>query len=213
MLGAIAAGGSLAWPLSSRAAGDDLYFEARRDGRPIGHHAVRFSEEEGRLIVDIEISLTLTFAFIPVYRYRHQNREVWAGDTLIRLDAKTDDDGVRSWVSARADGGRLLVDGSAGRSEMPHETFPASYWHRDTVSQEAWLDIRSGHLVRSKVEAMPAEPIFAAGRTVQAEHYRLTGAIACDLWYHEGRWSKHRFVASEGSTVEYVLLAASPSAP
>jgi hypothetical protein len=207
-----AAFGILAWPGSARAAREDLYFEAHRDGDPIGHHSVRFSEQAARLIVDIEIRLTRTFAFIPVYRYRHQNREVWADDKLIRLDSKTDDDGVRSWVSARADGDRLLVDGSAGRSEIPRATFPASYWHEDTVRQSAWLDVEAGRLVRSEIEALPAERIFAAGRTVQAERYRLTGALACDLWYHRGRWSKHRFVASDGSVIEYVLLATSPVA-
>lgn len=213
LIGVLAAGGALAWPLPSRAAPADLYFEARRNGDPIGHHRVRFTEDDDRLIVDIEIGLTVTFAFIPVYRYRHQNREVWAGDRLIRLDSKTDDDGVRSWVSARADGDSLLVDSSAGSSAMPRETFPTSYWHEDTVSQEAWLDTQAGRLVRAKVEAMPAEPILAAGRTVQAKRYRLDGAISCDLWYHDGRWSKLRFVASEGSTIEYVLLASAPAAP
>jgi Domain of unknown function (DUF6134) len=212
LLGAAAVGGSLAWPLPALAAVSDLYFEARRDGSPIGHHAVRFSEQAGRLSVDIEISLTVTFAFIPVYRYRHRNREVWADDQLVRLDSKTDDDGVRSWVSVRADGDRLLVDGSAGRSEVPRETIPTSYWHERTVTQEAWLDTQAGRLVRSKVEAMPAEPILAAGRMVQAKRYRLVGAINCDLWYHEGRWSKLRFVAKDGSTIEYVLLAAPPVA-
>jgi hypothetical protein len=130
----------------------------------------------------------------------------------VRLDSKTDDDGVRAWVSVRADGDRLLVNGSAGRNEVPRETLPTSYWHQDTVTQGEWLDTHKGLLVRSRVEAMPAEPILAAGRTVQAERYRLTGAIACDLWYHQGRWSKHRFVASDGSTIEYVLLATSPVA-
>lgn len=213
LLGAAASAGSLAWPLPALAAVSDLYFEARRDGSPIGHHAVRFSEEAGRLSVDIEISLAVTFAFIPVYRYRHRNREVWADDKLVRLDSKTDDDGVRSWVSVRADGNRLLVDGSAGSSEVPRGTIPTSYWHEDTVTQEAWLDTQAGRLVRSKVEAMPAEPILAAGRTVQAKRYRLDGAINCDLWYHEGRWSKLRFVAKDGSTIEYVLLAAAPVGP
>jgi hypothetical protein len=65
LLGAVATG-ILAWPGPVRAAPQDLYFEAHRDGDPIGHHAVRFSEQGGRLIVDIEIRLTRTFAFIPV---------------------------------------------------------------------------------------------------------------------------------------------------
>ncbi|MGI9501349.1 MAG: DUF6134 family protein, partial [Geminicoccaceae bacterium] len=75
--GTLAAGSGLACPPLSWASGNGLFFEARRNGDPIGHHAVSFTEDSERLIGDVEISLTVTFAFIPVYRYRHQNREVW----------------------------------------------------------------------------------------------------------------------------------------
>jgi Domain of unknown function (DUF6134) len=205
ILGAITTGGSLLTAVPSRAAPAALRFEARRDGDPIGHHTVSFDQRAARLIVEIEISLTVTFAFIPVFRYRHRNREVWADGRLVALDSKTDDDGAMHRVSAQADGRQLLVEGTGGRLTLPGDTLPTSYWNDATVTRQAWLNTQDGRLVRSTVEALPPEPILAAGRTVEAEHYRLAGDIDCDLWYQAGRWSKLRFVTSDGSTIDYLL--------
>ncbi|MEM7023367.1 MAG: DUF6134 family protein [Pseudomonadota bacterium] len=211
--GGLVAGGSWFWPFPAIATTANLYFEARRNGDPIGHHAVRFSEKEGRLIVDIEISLAVTFAFIPLYRYQHENREVWTDGRLLRLDSKTDDDGDEHWVSARADGNEILVDSSAGRIDVPRDTLPTSYWNEEMLTRDVWLDTQAGVLRRSRVEVLPPGPIVAAGREVEANRYRLAGDIDCELWYHKGRWSKLLFTASDGSTIDYLLLASSPDAP
>jgi hypothetical protein len=205
ILGAIAGGSGLLWPLPSRAAPAPLRFEARRDGEPIGHHRVSFTQQADRLIVDIEINLMVTFAFIPVFRYRHHNREIWTGGRLMALDSRTNDDGMMHRVSARADGGNLLVEGTGGRLTLPGDTLPTSYWNEATVARQAWLNTQDGRLVRSTVEALPPEPILAAGRNVEARRYRLAGDIDCELWYHAGRWSKLRFAAPDGSTIDYLL--------
>jgi hypothetical protein len=213
MIGTVAAGASLAWPLPMQARTRDLHFEARREGDRIGSHTVRFGMAEGRLIVDIEISFTVSFAFIPLYRYRHHNRELWADGSLIRLDSKTDDDGAEHWVSARAEGQQLVVESSSGSRALPRDTLPTSYWNESMVTRGAWLDTQSGRLVRSEVEALPGERILAAGRTVEATRYRLAGEIDCELWYDRGHWSKLRFAASDGSVIDYALLQSGADAP
>ena len=196
----------LLWPSSLRASSSEsLRFRAYRDGAAIGHHDVAFSEQAGRLVVDIDIELTVTFAFIPVYRYRHRNREVWSDGRLLQLDSKTDDDGAGYRVSARAEEGALLVEGSSGRLELPGDTLPTSYWHEAMVTRDGWLNTQTGDLIRSRVERLGPEPIEAAGGTVDAERYRLSGDLDCDLWYRAGRWSKLRFAAPDGSTIDYVL--------
>ncbi|HSA80840.1 MAG TPA: DUF6134 family protein, partial [Geminicoccaceae bacterium] len=108
-----------------------------------------------------------------------------------------------------AKGDQLVVENAAGDVVLlPGDILPSSYWHERTVEREQWLDTQSGRLARSTVERLGAEPIEAAGRTVEATRYRLRGDIDCELWYHEGRWSKLRFGASDGSTIEYALESA-----
>jgi hypothetical protein len=58
------------------------------------------------------------------------------------------------------------------------------------------------------VERLGVERIEAAGRTVIARHYRLQGDLNCELWYGDQQWSKLRFAARDGSTIEYRLDSA-----
>ena len=106
-----------------------------------------------------------------------------------------------------------MVESSSGKRALPRDTLPTSYWNEGMLTRGAWLDSQSGELVRSEVEALPAEPIVAAGSTVEANRYRLVGAIDCELWYDQGRWSKLRFVAADDSIIDYLLLPSSPVAP
>ena len=105
---------------------DALNFVAYRDGSEIGGHEVRFTQQEERLQVDIEIRFDVTFAFIPLYRYRHRNREIWQGDRLVELEAQTDDDGTEHWVRAETQGERMIVTSSAGRLDLPRGTASTS---------------------------------------------------------------------------------------
>ncbi len=211
LLRALGGGALLALPgrALARPAGDDaLAFEATRDGRELGWHRLAFRAEGERLLVEIEISFEVAFGFLTLYRYHHRSREVWRGRHLVALDTTTDDDGERFAVRARADGGQLAVETAAGaRLTLPGDTPPTSYWRESTVERGRWLDSQSGRLVRSRVERLGEQEIEAAGRRVRATRYRLQGDLDCELWYHEQRWSKLRFQASDGSRIEYRLAA------
>lgn len=199
-------GGLALLPRAARAAVPDagrIDFEVLRNGDPIGHHRLAFDEEDGRLHVDIEIQLDVTFTVITLYRYRHRNHEVWDGERLVSLETRTDDNGEEYRVSAQAKGERLIVDGSAGRLELPGDTLPTSYWHEGMVQHSEWLDTQRGALLRSDVEPGGVETIRARGEQIEATRYSLRGDLACDLWYRDGHWEKLRFQIS-GSTIDYV---------
>lgn len=209
----LGAGAALAVPARASAlpaAGDEILFLAYRNGAEIGTHRLAFSAAGERLLVDIEIRFDVTFAFVTLYRYRHRSRETWHGARLVALDTTTDDDGERFAVRAEAEGDRLLVETASGETlTLPGDTLPTSYWHERTIAASQWLDTQSGRLLRSDVERMGREPVEAAGDRVSATRYRLQGDLSCELWYAERRWSKLRFAASDGSTIDYVLASTS----
>ena len=190
-------------PRARSATSQDLHFAVYRDGTEIGAHQVRFAQLGERLQVDIEIEFDVTFAFIPLYRYRHRNREVWQGDRLVELEARTDDDGTEHWVRAESQGDGMIVVSSAGRLDLPNDTASTSYWNEATLLNGTWLETQSGRLVRSRVDMHPSEQIRTGGQVVMATRYVLSGDIDCELWYHEGQWVKLRFQASDGSTIDY----------
>ena len=54
------------------------------------------------------------------------------------------------------------------------------------------------------LQAMAGAPVGGAER--QAEHYKLTGDLARELWYDgDGVLRRVRFQAEDESTIEYVL--------
>jgi hypothetical protein len=216
VLRALAGGAALALPRPARARPRDAaqtLFRASRDGSEIGWHRLAFRTDGERLVVDIEISFEVSFAFLTLYRYHHRSRETWRGPRLVALDTTTDDDGERYAVRAQAAGDRLRVATAAGETvELPADVLPTSYWHESTVARSQWLDTQKGRLLRAEVERQGQDEILAGGRRVRATRYRLQGDLDCELWYHEQRWSKLRFRASDGSTIDYQLAAGARNA-
>jgi hypothetical protein len=185
--------------------GQSLVFAAYRNGSPLGHHRIDFTEADGRLVVDIEIVFDVKLVVIPVYRYRHSNREVWEDGRLIALDSATDDNGEAYLVKAVRAGDRLLVDGKEGRLDLPGDTPTTSYWNEAGIGRGAWIDTQSGRLARSTVTPSPPEPVLVAGRQLLARRYDLEGDISCSLWYAAGRWVGLLFVGEDGSEITYAV--------
>lgn len=193
---------------AARTDGEHLAFGAYRNGDHIGEHHLTFAAASGRLQVAIDIRFAVKFALLTVYSYRHQSRETWRDGRLVALAATTDDDGERSTVRARADGEWLVVEAGGGSRKLPADLLPTSYWHESTIARGQWLNTQDGRVVRSTVDRLGPDRIEALGRAVTAMRYRLRGDLDCDLWYRDGQWTKLRFTASDGSTIDYVLESA-----
>ncbi|MGI9436035.1 MAG: DUF6134 family protein [Geminicoccaceae bacterium] len=191
------------WAIAS--AIEPTTFIAYRNDSLFGYHKLNFTESGPRLTVDIEIAFDYKLAFIPLYRYRHRNREIWEDGRLVALTTETDDDGTNYRVEAKAEGDRLLVSGSGGKLILPAGTPSTSYWNEKTLERGEWLDTQNGKLARSTVTSRNPEPIMVAGKEVIAKAYDLAGDITCTLWYHNDRWVKLRFIASDQSIIEYTI--------
>lgn len=201
----------MAWPTIAlsqaawRGVDTPLMFTAYRNGSLLGTHKIDFSMSGAQLVVDIEIAFDVKLAFIPLYSYRHRNREVWDDGRLQSLDTETDDNGTAFNVKAEQVGGRVLVDGSSGKLDLPGDTLTTSYWNEAAAAAGEWLDTQAGNLVRSTVTKGQPESLVVEGQSVQAVPYDLEGDITCKLWYADGRWVKLAFVGEDGSTIDYAL--------
>ena len=186
----------------------DLRFAVFRDGSEIGYHVLSFAQDGERLTVDIDIELRVRFAFITAYRYEHHNREEWEAGALVGFKSRTNDNGTRHSVQARRSGDQLLIEGSDGRVEGPPSMLPTTYWHRNFMDRDRWIDTQNGRIVRSAVEASGTETIESAGRMVDAQRFEVRGDLDVDLWYHDDRWVKLAFDVSDGSRIDYRLTDA-----
>lgn len=183
--------------------GKVLEFEAFRNGSSIGAHRLSFRTEGSTVKVDVSIRLKVDLAFITVYRYEHDSQESWDGGKLVGLATRTNDDGKKTEVRAKADGDELKIEGSGGGFSLPLGTYPTSYWKREIAQQTLVLDTQDG--VRTKVQsAAPVRETYPVlGKAVPADRYSLSGELPIDLWYTpKGEWIGLRFT-SKGSEITY----------
>jgi len=185
-----------------------LDFTVLRNGSEIGYHRVAFRESGSELEVDIDILLEVGLGPITLYRYEHDNVELWHDGRLIRFASQTDNNGEDLTVTAVVDNGGMVIEGSAvegGRAQAPFAV-PTSYWNPDLLRGATTLvDTQNGRLLDVSVTPLGLEEIEVRGQTIQASRYRLQGDLKADVWYDaEDRWVKLEF-RLKGADFEYVL--------
>lgn len=178
-----------------------IEFELHRAADRIGTHRLRFERSGQDLVVDVAIDIEVTFAFVTIFRYRHRNREVWRGDRLIALNARTNRDGDDYRVVAEAAADGLLVDGTAGRFTAPADTVPTSWWNDAYVRREQLLDSEKGRMMQADTEVVGQGPFEAAGRPLQATHYRTSGDVRLQTWFAQDQWVGMTFIAYDEEVV------------
>jgi hypothetical protein len=206
--------------------GPSLAFTVYRNGEEVGQHTLSFQNEGANRTVTVAVHLSVKTLGVIAYRYSHNSKEVWNGNALQRLDARTDDNGRKFAVRAQRDGKALMVEREApaqvapaavadqgfqapeiARERLPAGILPTTNWNVGQVGQSVLLNTQYGTQSHAKITPMGREPVrTASGATLQATHYRYTGDLRMDQWFDDrGRWVKAAFPAFDGSTIEYIL--------
>jgi hypothetical protein len=184
--GAIA---GLFWP-AARAGEQRLFpadgtveFVARRLGRVVGGHRLRFAHAAERFVVRTDIALDIRAGAAPLHRFTHHAEEVWIDGWLDAVVSDTDDDGRRYRVRAQRVGGIFSGAVNGAAFTVSGYVMPSSLWHRDTTASEALFDTIDARVKVVRAELLGSEDVPVGGTSVAAKHYALTGNIARDLWY------------------------------
>jgi hypothetical protein len=205
--------------------GASLSFAAVRNGQTIGHHRLTFQKNGEQLTVSTAIDLAVKFMGVTAYRYTHRAQEVWSRDTFQGLTAQTDDDGKKYAIRVQRHGAALTVERNARpdalspatldqglprddvvRTTLPPQLLPSTHWNVRQIRQSALLNTQTGAEARIQVSVLGRETIRTATASIDATRYRYTVDLVMDQWFDDaGRWVKTSFIASDGSTIEYVL--------
>lgn len=184
---------------------DELSFEIRRDGRPVGEHSVSFARAGDAIDVHARSEIAVPFLFFTGYRFSYQSRSRWRDGRMEQLDAVTDDNGAVSRVLARREGDRVAVDGPAGRVEAAPDTFVTEHWNSQVLRAPTVLNTITGSINRVDIVSHGPETIEATSGTQKALRFSYTGDLQVTVWYDEaGRWVGLRFLARDGSRIDYV---------
>ena len=182
------------------------------DGKPIGYHRFELSDSGAQRTLRSEARFNVKVLFINVYRYEHDSVELWQGDCLSRIDARTDDNGSRLEVRG-AMTAALFVISSPRRDTIPAscvQTF--AYWNPQILTAGCLLNPQTGEYLPVRVEHLGPETLAVRGVPRAAQHYRLSGdagsggKLLIDLWYSpEREWLALESTTANGRRLRYQL--------
>lgn len=163
--------------------GRSWLFRVEREGRDIGRHRIALHPSAEGLEVRVEIDLAVRLGFLTLYRYTHDNREVWQNGRFTGFESRTDDNGRRFRVTCARDAAGFAIESSEGLFRAPPGAVATTYWHRAFTRSSVWIDSMSGHPRRivcgPRSEAAPYAPGCATGLMA----FTVSGDLALDLAY------------------------------
>lgn len=183
-------------------------YKIERSGSEIGRQALIVGKDGDKVTVSDETSVKVKIAFITAYTFDHSRRETWQGGKLTALETRIDDNGTKSTLTAKADGDKLVIKGSAGDSTQPLGIMPTGYWNAATVKQTKLFHDETGKILTIAVTGGEAQTLdLGDGRKVEAKLWKMTGDDNVELWYDSRDvLVKQRFDARDGSTIVYTIL-------
>lgn len=205
LLGAAAAG--FVASIAGAAPASAVEFQVLRNGRDIGRHRLALRREGEDLLCSIEVELRVGFGPVTFYRYRHENLERWRAGRFVNFASVTDDNGTRLAARAERAADGIAVEGVDGTFLAPAEAWPTTYWYPGFLDRSVWVDTQFGRLRRSRVVRLGKKLVPMGERESLAEHVRLDGELALELWYHERRWVGLAAALPDDSKLSYRLLS------
>lgn len=190
---------------AGEAATREWNFAVSLDGKPIGEHRFKLHDHGDVRELDSQARFNVRLLFINAYRYEHRARELWMGDCLQSVAARTDANGKPRVVEGeRADGEFRLRNASpAVLQDDCVQTF--AYWNPSILDARRLLNPQTGEYVDVQVLLMGREVIDGQS----TERYRLIGdgeaPLQIDLWYTAaGDWVALESLTPEGRRLRYV---------
>jgi hypothetical protein len=182
-----------------------LGFDVVRDNSKIGTHVLTFDQNGNDLTVNVAVALKVGVGPIALFRYTHKATEVWKNGVLFSLDTETDDDGKPNIVTGRRTETGFMIEGTkAPLYTAPEDAIPATHWNRRMLDGPM-INTQDGRLMRPTITPMGNDGIpTAAGGTIMADHFALTGDAVLDTWYDAApSWAGLSFKAGDGSSIVY----------
>jgi hypothetical protein len=200
-------------------------FTVLRNGQEIGRHTLRFESKDGLRTVMIVIDYDVKLLGVSAYRFSHRSEEMWKGDQLQSLTARSDENGRKFAVNAQRRSDGLHVEREVppstnaadsafqgfGSPRIALETVPASImptsnWNLRQTTQSRLLNTHYGTLFNTRIVPAGRERVRTTNGTIDANRFTYSGDIRMDQWFDDrGRWVHAAFTAFDGSRIEYIL--------
>jgi len=187
----IMGGVGLMVPGMALAAPGKLAFQVFRNGTKVGEHQMTFAGDEGAQTVATDVDMVVKVGPVPVYKYRHNALERWAGGKFVSIDATTNGNGKIQKTSARAMPGYVQITGPKGAVRGPADAVPLSHWNQASFGKPLF----------NQQEAKMLKVVCAK---VKPGHWQIRGEAEIDDFYDgSGNWLALKGKLEDGSKMEY----------
>jgi len=194
-------------PLASGDGQQEWQFRVLLDGDEIGYHRFQLSQQDGLYRLKSEAEFKVRFLFFDAYRYRHVNEEIWRGDCLQRIDARTRVNGKAIAVRGeRVDEG-FVVATDEQEKMLAECVMSFAYWNPEFLDQERLLNSQTGEYQPVSIQTVGEEQLQIRGERVDAIRYSLDAEkLDMDLWYTPDRqWLALESETKGGRMLRYEL--------
>jgi hypothetical protein len=190
-----------------------VQFEVMREGHSFGRQGVTVSMRNGELVAETSATLHAGLGPVTLFTYTQRCSESWRAGALTSLQCATRQNGHAKTVQGRLADGSLRMNGTAGSIVFSPDTLPTSWWTRPPLSTREMINSETGARLPVRVTMIGRETIVANGVRIPADHIRVQGTLAVDLWYDdEGHWVGCAFTA-QGQRMTYRLLTSPAQGP
>ena len=183
-------------------------FQVYLDDKEIGYHDFTLQEIDNQQRLLSAANFEYRLMFVKLYGYLHKNTEIWSGDCLTRIESTTDANGKPFRVSGSLQGDRFVVNGTAGKAELPSCAMSFAYWNPAFLEQERLINAQNGQVLDVEVSEPELVQLEVRGTMQPAYRYLLgAGELQIELWYSENKeWLALATEARGGRRLRYELL-------
>ena len=196
---------------------DEMMFDIYRKGKNIGFHSIIFNKIDEQLQVTIDVKIKVKLGFITIYKYSHENSEIWKENELIKINTNSITNSKDKYeLNGQQNLENFEFIGIEGKQLTHKNIIPISYWNRDILDNNEFLDTQKGIIRKSKKKFLKNELIVFNNKNINTKKYelRILTKHSSDkktvpeilLWYtFSGELMKLQFKSPEdNSIIDYI---------
>jgi len=186
-------------------------FRVFLDNSEIGYHNFTLTDFGESQEMRTEADFKVKFLLVPIYKYRHNNTEIWDGQCLEAIESKTRANGSSYAVNGTARNQDFLISMTTGdvedRATLNGCVMTFAYWDPDFLAQPRLLNTQTGEYIDVAAELVGDDVITVRGEPVPAYRYRLTAeGLNIELWYSQDQeWLGLESAVGGGRRLRYEL--------
>ena len=187
------------------ASGNAWRFKVYLDDKEIGFQNFFVAEHAGMKQLRSVANFEYKMLFMNLFHYQHEASEIWTGDCLQSINARTGANGKPFRVDGRLEQGEFRLERSGGETSLPECVMSFAFWNPKVLEQDKLLNAQDGELLEVDISKPVFEELEVLGESRPSYRYRLAaGALNLDLWYStDNEWLALESEVQGGRTLRY----------